>query len=370
MEPLTVQIRRDEDPIESWDDDGDLQCTDDVQFCAASAATSVTNSSFRRSGHRDSISSRRSARSDLDSIPGEDEDYQVFLHENDDVVAKDAISSARNAGIPIPENVPKSALTGGTIKRLGRKERADFIDDWSEEVQFPGPENVLQPRIPPEEAFPESLPRISSAESSPVKTSASPFLESNISPPLRPSPATLDRFRDEEDDSYVCDVPTIKVANHGVSSEKTALPSHSPSQPADREIESFDNDFELPTGDLPLRLGSHKDALETSPPVADDFDLEFSEGSIGVRFGGTPRDRRSNPSSSVSVFSPSVSSCITGESEDDGLDGLVIPEGPLDLEASLRKQQDSSSTPGPDSNDSSGGQEPAEKDDFFSDLES
>jgi hypothetical protein len=35
------------------------------------------------------------------------------------------------------------------------------------------------------------------------------------------------------------------------------------------------------------------------------------------------------PSSSISIASPSVSSCLTAESEDDGLDGIVIPEGPL-----------------------------------------
>ncbi|TQB67959.1 hypothetical protein MPDQ_004296 [Monascus purpureus] len=364
MEALTVQLRRVEETIECWDDDGDLQCTDDVQFCTASTVTSVTNSSIRRSGHRDSISSRRSTRSDLDSIPGDDDDWQVLLHETDEFAAEDAILSARNAGIPIPENVPKSALTGGTIKRLGRKKRADFVDDWSEDVLFPGPEQALQLKIPQEKTFPDSLRHIYSTGTSPVKTSASPFWESNPSVHLNSSLATLDKFRDEEYSSQ--DVPTIKIANYRLL-QKEAPSSNCLAQVARDDIECFDDDFDLPAGDIPLRLGSHKGTRETSTPVTDDFDFEFSEDSTGARFGGTAKDRRSNPSSSVSVLGPSVSSCIAGESEEDCLDGLIIPEEPLDLQASLKKRQDAKSAHV--SEDLPARQEPSEKDDFFTGLE-
>lgn len=370
MEALTVQLRRgDEDTIECWDD-GDLQCADDIQFRSASTATSVTNSSIRRSGHRDSISSRRSARSDLDSIPGGDDDWQVLLHEHDELVTEDTISSARNAGIPIPENIPKSALIGGTIKRLGRrKTKKDFVDDWSEDVEFPGPDKVLELRTPQERTFPDSLRHINSTATSPVKAFAPSFWDEDVSVRLQSALTTLDKYREKENGSCIQGAPTIKVAKYG--SPRDATPSFNP--PSDRlgyDTESFDKDFDLPTDGLPLRLPSRKDALGTSSPTPEDFDIDWSEGSIGVRFGGTTRDRRSNPSSSVCVVSPSASSCLTGESEDDCLDGLVIPEGPLNLEISLKKQQDvKSAHPVDRPRELPTVQHSAEGDDFFSGIE-
>ena len=106
MDSLPHQLRPGTDePIECWDDDDDLQFNGDVQFRTASSAGSITNSSFRPSGHRDSISSRLSARSDLDSNVG-DEDWQVPLYENDEFAKEEAIASAKTAGIPIPTDFP------------------------------------------------------------------------------------------------------------------------------------------------------------------------------------------------------------------------------------------------------------------------
>lgn len=378
MEPFTVQLQQgNEETIECWDDDDDLQCNEDIQFRTASSATSVTNCSIRRSGHRDSISSRRSARSDLDSNAGGDEDWQVQLLENDDVANEEAITSAKKAGIPLPSNVPKSALIGGTIKRLGRKNpRKNSADDWSEDVEFPDSENMLKLKDPKERAFPETLRQINSAinstATSPVKTSASPSWDTDISGCLQSALTRLEIFRDENDITDSQDVPTIKVPKARPSQQTTPVNINPRSDKVENEIENFDGDFELPAGNLPLKLSSRKPNAENSSPFSEDLDLDWSEGSIGVRFGGTARDRRrSNPSSSVSIASPSVSSCLTGESENDGLDGLIIPEEPLDLETSLKKRQDSGSTavqPQPVS-DQNGREPPADADDFFSGIE-
>ncbi|KAE8348282.1 hypothetical protein BDV28DRAFT_99578 [Aspergillus coremiiformis] len=341
MQSLTLQVPRgDGEIIESWDDDGDIECYEDIQLRIASSATSVTNSSIRRSGHRDSISSRRSGRSDLDSNVGGDEDWQVQLLDNEEGVNEEAIASAKNAGIPLPANLPRSALVGGTIKRLGRrKPKHNFIDDWSEDVEFPGPEGVLELKSTQESTFPESLRQLSSTASSPVKTSFSPFWGDDISSHLQSALTNSNSYQVNDSLDDVDDVPTIRAPGYR-SPQRTGLLSDSKLDKQNNDLENFEEDFELPANDLPLQLSCRKVNSRISSPTPDDLDVDWSEGSIGVRFGGTTRDHRSNPSSTVSVVSHSASSCLTAESEDEGLDGLIIPEEPLDLETSLKRRQE------------------------------
>ncbi|KAJ5580913.1 hypothetical protein N7450_007214 [Penicillium hetheringtonii] len=333
MESLGSQIRPEmEETIECWDDDGDLQFNEGIQFRAASSTGSITNSSFRPSGHRDSISSRRSARSDLDSNAG-DEDWQVFLQDNDEFSKEEALASAKHAGIPIPADIPSSALIGGAIKRLNnRKPKRTFVDDWSEDVELPDPDTVLQLRTPQDTSFPESLRQISSAATSPIKTTASSPWHEDISTRLQSAFTGLERYQDEND------IPRSppKKAMGGSNTTSTFKDQE--------EADDFDFDIELPPNNQPLQLSHRKQHTGVSSPTLEEFDLEWSEGSIGVRVGGTTRDGRSAPSSSISIASPSVSSCLTGESEDDGLDGILFPEGPLDFTASLKRRQEMQAT--------------------------
>jgi hypothetical protein len=335
MEAFPKQLRPDPDEtIECWDDDDDLQFNDDIQFRTASSAGSLTNSSFRPSGHRDSISSRRSARSDLDSNAG-DEDWQVPLYDNDEFAKEDAIASARTAGIPIPPDIPKSALIGGTIKRLStRKTKKTFVDDWSEDVELPGPEAILKLQAR-ETVFPDSIRFLSSAATSPVKSTASPSWNPEVSARLQSVLGPFESFGEETDGLEFPDIPTLKAPTPRSPQKITPVNF-------DRETDDdFNQDFELPANHQPLELSlsRQKENFYVSSPTLEDFDLEWSEGSIGIRVGGTARDGRSVPSSSISIASPSVSSCLTVESGDDGLDGIVIPEGPLDFSASLQKRQ-------------------------------
>ncbi|KAL2802897.1 hypothetical protein BJX63DRAFT_91790 [Aspergillus granulosus] len=365
MAPLTLEMRHDsEGAIECWDDDDDLQCYEDIHLRATSSAASVTTSSVRRSGHRDSISSRLSARSDLDSTAGGDEDWQIQLLDDNELVDEEAISSVKNAGIPLPASVPRSALIGGTIKRLGkRKTKREFIDDWSDDLELPSPDVALELKRFPDTSFPETLLQIGSASGSPVK-SASPSSTGDVAHQL--SGYTIsDGFPDNIDTDSTLDVPTVKATGQQ-SSLLPGILGDSMSRKEQISIESFDDDFELPTGGfLQLR---HPSARNSSP-TPEDLDVDWSEGSIGVRFGGTARDHRSNPSSSISVVSPSASSYLTGESDDEGLDGLVIPEGPLDLGARLNKPRNLNPADVahrvPDDKE----KEQSHPDDFFSGLE-
>jgi hypothetical protein len=105
-------------PVESWDDDADF--TGDLY------APSLANTN---------VSSKLSTRSE--SNFGE-EDWSVSIAPNDAKSTFTAITSANQVGIPIPQNVPSSALLGGTIKRLGKtKSRPNVADDWGEDFDIP-----------------------------------------------------------------------------------------------------------------------------------------------------------------------------------------------------------------------------------------
>ncbi|EKV13045.1 Cytokinesis regulator (Byr4), putative [Penicillium digitatum] len=369
MESLPIHLRPGTDePIECWDDDDDLQFSDDVHFRTASSAGSIKNSSFRPSGHRDSISSRRSARSDIDSNAG-DEDWQVPLYDNDEFAKEDAIASAKTAGIPIPPDIPKSALIGGTIKRLStRKTKKTFVDDWSEDVELPGPETQLQLRTPQETMFPDSLRHLSSAATSPVKFTASLSWDEEFSTRLKSTLGPLDTFQDDHNSLESRDIPALKAPTPR-SSKKLNISNAGSGFYTEQEAEDdFNHDFELPANHQSLELSHRKANFYVSSPTLEDFDLEWSEGSIGVRLGGTTRDGCSVPSSSVSIASPSVSSCLTAESEDDGLDGIVIPDGPLDFSTSLQKRQ-TAQAENLKAEESQVDHIPSDADDFFSGLD-
>lgn len=375
MEPLVLKPRQPVDEaIECWDDDGDLQGIDDLQSRNVSSTTVGS-----ASNHRDSISSRMSTRSDRDSAGGADEDWQVLLPTDDEKSTADAINSAMNAGIPIPTNVPSSALLGGTIKRLGgRRLRKVLGDDWGEDIELPAAQDgglklkKIDTKERPEASRQFSAEFPTSPQLAQPQTSMT-FMERMVSATkLRSGNASLDKFRDDEDDDFFGDVPTIKVAKNRI--EKKPINFAPPASKLAKDVENMEDDLELPSDGQPLRLSTRKEMPKTpASQQHDDLDMEWAEGSLGTRFGGTRRDLRSNPSSSISAFSPSASSCLTGESEDEGLEGLVLPEGPLRFDEVLKKRRENP-TPGPLENRVELPTEPAKKarptnDDFFSGIE-
>jgi hypothetical protein len=212
--------------VESWDEDADFQ----GDLFAHSLST-----------RPQSLSSRHSVRSESNAA---DEDWQVLLTPNDESSTTQAITSAKQFGIPIPHNVPQSALLGGTIKRLGKtKPKKNVADDWGDDFDMGGDDNGggLQLKVGPRH-----------------------------------------------------DAPITPSNNNNNNNNNN---------------------------------------------VDDDFDTEWAEGSLGIRFGGTRRELRGR-SSSVSAMSPSLGSCMTVESEDDDLGGLVLPTEPIDFAAKLRQRQE------------------------------
>ncbi|KAK6068371.1 Protein byr4 [Seiridium cupressi] len=336
-----------EDEVENWDDD-DFMIDDDLTFRSASSATTANHHVNRRDSHT-------SFRSDRESLFG-DEDRQVHLAGDDEKSTLDAISAAQHAGIPIPQNVPPSALMGGTIKRLGgRKVKKVIHDDWGDDIELPKNDQALRIKQQDASQFPETLRQVSgSLSSSPVKLMKpaviyrSPKKESI---PIPSAASTLDRFRDNDDDDDVFGdgVATIKASRF----QHKPISLITPPTPRKREEDDdFELDLELPSHGK-LKLSNRRD-IPSTPNLNSHDDFDWGEGSLGTRFGGTRREGFSNRSSNASALSPSISSSITAESEDDAFDGLVLPVGPLDLKERLKHRKQSRSPERP----SSSGQRP------------
>ncbi|SPQ27467.1 ccaa9ddd-3bde-4c7b-ab6a-2088234df3de [Thermothielavioides terrestris] len=330
-----------EDEIENWDDDDFLIDGDDLAF------PSLTNSANISSNRRDSQSSFRS---DFESVHGEEE-KQVHLPGNDEKSTLDAIAAAAKAGIPIPKNVPPSALMGGTIKRLGgRKIKKIIQEDWVDDLEFPDTGQSLQIKTRDGAQFPEVLRQVSNSAqpspSKPPKDASMPVPEEQKDAKSASSSfIDLERFRDaDDDDDFFGDgAETIKVSKKRVPPKPLSLITSSPTprKPVNDE-DDFEKDLELPE-DGRLKLSARRDIPKTPTLTTLLDDLDWAEGSLGTRFGGTRRDAQSTRSSSVSAFSPSISSSITAESEDETFDGLIIPSGPIDFGERLKRRRQSRS---------------------------
>lgn len=317
--------------VENWDDDVDFDNFDDVQLRSASTTTSIV-SQPANPHHRDS-SSRMSMRSD--SNQG-DEHWDVIVDDQSPV--KDALSIAKSKGFTLPANLPRSALEGGTIRKLGGRavKKAISADDWSEDLEFSNTPGQLKLAKLEDRDLSENLRQISAAFHVSPKSPDLPRnpLDSLKSPKSRlaPAPVSFESFQEIGDDDFD-DVPTIRVAKHRSPQKSIVVSSSKPELLP--ELDDFD-DLELPDHGK-LRLAT-KRLTPTTPNTFDDFDVEW-EGSLGTRTAGLVKSGRSNRSSSVSAFSPSVSSAFTAES-DDGLEGLVLPSGPLSFREVLKKREE------------------------------
>ncbi|XXG97640.1 hypothetical protein Hte_003947 [Hypoxylon texense] len=339
---VKMQLASRNSSIEDWGDDDDFMIDND-DFTFRSNSTTANP----QTRHRDSLSSFRS---DRDSLPGNDEKH---LHPGDDEKSTlDAIAAATHAGIPIPTNVPPSALMGGTIKRLGgRKMKKIFQEDYGDDLDLP---SAGQLRLKPQGGmiYPESLTQVTGTTNSSPSKRVSPITQlpiETILPKSFTSPINLDKFRDTDDDDDVFGdgAATIKASKLRPQSRPMSLITPPTPSPRKREDDDFEGDLELPTDGF-LKLTRKMDIPKT-PALSANDDFDWGEGSLGTRFGGTKRDAFSTRSSSVSALSPSLASSITAESEDEIFDGLLLPNGPLDLGDRLkRRKQDPSPERRPD----------------------
>lgn len=358
MEPLRLKTPRPVDnEIENWDDDEDLVIEGDELFFRSSVSTTTGPSSSQPasrppSRRRDSTSSHMSFRSEIDSLGSEEK--QFHLPGDDEASTMDAIAAAEYIGVPLPRNVPSSALIGGTIRRLGgRKIKKIIQEDWEHDLKFPDDNLALNLKPKSNADFPETLRQVSgsSITSSPTRSTTSAASLPQSTPSVRPgtsvlaSALSLEKFKetDDDDDFLGKGDATIKAsrgraAPHPVSYITPPTPQKKPQKEIQDVEDDFEQDLELPS-DGQLRLSIKKEILKT--PSSSTDDLDWGEGSLGTRYGGTRRDGRSSSASNVSNASPSISSSMTAESEDENLDGIVLPCGPFNFRERLQQRKKS-----------------------------
>ncbi|KAI1813637.1 hypothetical protein GGS20DRAFT_586318 [Poronia punctata] len=353
MEQLQLHLkpRKPVEEVEKWDDDEDFLIGDDEDLAFKSQSNTATTLNPTSSRRRNS---RSSFRSDRESLPGEE--HQLHLPDDDEKSTLDAIAAAVDAGIPIPSNVPPSALVGGTIKRLdGRKIKKmmpESEDWWAGDLDLPPPGQALCLKASDGNQFPETLRQVSnSSTSSPAKKPLS--MTAPLSPPRDDkvktlgAPINLEKYRDDDSDNDIfgdgnATIKASKLPVRGRPIPMITPPTPSPSKKEGKGVEDDDLEGLVLPSDGKLKLSSRREIPKT-PSLHTNDDFDWGEGSLGTRYGGTRRDAFSNRSSSVSAMSPSIASSFTAESEDEFFDGLIFPMGPLDLNERLQRRKQSRS---------------------------
>lgn len=320
MATLKLKTRQPAEEIESWDDDGDFLL--DGEDLSRRASSNINNVPMRR---RDSTSSHVSFRSDIESMQGDEQ--QFHIPGDDESSVMDAIAAAQHAGIPLPKNVPTSALMGGTIKRLGGRKLQKIIqDDWENDLELPESSKVFSIKPKENVDFPDTLRQVSagSLSDSPTHLRRSPV--ANMTPTGFVAPTSslaaksatsaltsainLDKFKDTDDDDFfgqgsgtvrAPSIPTVPRGRQHASPVSFITPPTPQKKDNSKATEDdFEDDLELPS-DGKLTLSTRRD-IPTTPSQADD--LDWGEGSLGTRWGGTRRDGRSNRSSSAICTQP------------------------------------------------------------------
>lgn len=332
--------------VENWDMDDDF--ASETRSRIASGFSSIAPSSRT---HRDSTASRLSHRSEAaSSIRGGGEEEVEYQLSDEAEQQSLAVALAARKGIPIPANVPLSALTGGTIKKLGgRRTRKAITDDWAEDIELPATAASLSFRRAPDTRS------ISEAFRSMDLTSDSPDNSGVFATRMATKPQTLSpnnllskyQDNDADDDDVFADFSPRSTRSNAPHFGSGITTSQKNSQFTSCALdEDMEADLEIPTFGGPLKLALRDEFPRTPSVIQDDFD-DWAEGSLGTRGANHHLGTRSARSSSVSALSPSMCSTFTAESEDEGLTGLTLPLGPINLEARLKLRQSLQSNDSP-----------------------
>lgn len=197
------------------------------------------------------------------------------------------------SGIPIPSNVPASALTGGSIRRLGSKKQPQ-ADDWSEEFATPKKQDQ-------QEFFDETVATIKAKQyKSGLARNNSLIKGTFFDPPSQASSPTKRKSR-----------PKIEEEDFSEGFDGNAFGS-------------------LNAGNL------HKFQTQNAPVEEEDIDQIWGEESVGGLTGSSYRE-----SGNTSIFSSSTTSNTESELEgEDFLDGLVLPEETVNFDDLLKKHHE------------------------------
>ncbi|RVD80658.1 uncharacterized protein DFL_008552 [Arthrobotrys flagrans] len=296
--------------VESWDDDDDFKDVGDLRMSKPSS----------RFSDRGSTPSRLSVASDtlhdLAFIDDMEKDF-VLPHSASVISPEDAIRSANKAGIPLPKDIPASALTGGSIRKIGASSKRVVKVDWTEDLE--------------------------------IDTYAPKFLTVKK---IRSSEFPLDAFQTSSEDERSQfhdedDIPTIRA--HKRSPRRSPLIDAfrlpTPEIPSEQELaaklpplaDPFEAIDDLPTDRPVVPNGERKSEIQANLSNFMDSDTdELAEGSLGTRHGGRYRSN-----SIMSTMSPSLASTFTVESEDESFNCIELPQADFDFQHALEEKRKS-----------------------------
>ncbi|KAK9311954.1 hypothetical protein V1522DRAFT_400902 [Lipomyces starkeyi] len=320
--PQRHPLNSPEKPVETWDNDSELDFEGDL----FSKLSTLEN--------QDSCSSLASSRNSRASFSFEDELMEVDT--NDCTDARYRTRKAVNSGIPFARNTSQSAVVGGAISKLeGSPTTTVGFDDWDDDIEFGDDSAMLT---------------IKAATKTVADVSVDIISGNLFKAPTRGS-------------------GTLKQQKHSPRSPRLQFSQKSPTLPTLPEMKppqpdlfesSMEMDFEIPESLKTIEL---KTAIRPRTPGQLDSDIDlWGEESVNSRYASSKRDTVSNRSSMISTFSPASS--VTYESEGEGLLGLEIPEGPLNFQQLLDMRLKSFSPEPPSRNSLD-----VAKEDFFDGLE-
>ncbi|KAF3918811.1 hypothetical protein ABW20_dc0100125 [Dactylellina cionopaga] len=296
--------------IESWDDDDDFTNVGDLHMSKPSS----------RFSDRGSTPSRLSVASDsLHDLAFMDELEKelVLPHPATTISPQDAIRSANKAGIPLPNDVPASALTGGSIRKIGGLASKRVVKvDWGEDLEIdPKTPKFLTVKKIRSSEFPLDAFQTSSEDETSLAVDEDdiPTIRAHKKSPRR-SPL-IDAFR----------LPTPEIPSEQELSVR--LP---PAESFD-DLESFSVGGSPPTNGTTGKRSEHQAILSNF--VDSDTD-ELAEGSLGTRHGGRYRSN-----SILSTMSPSIASTFTVESEDESFHCIELPQADFDFHHALEEKR-------------------------------
>ncbi|KAF3941250.1 hypothetical protein ABW19_dt0208884 [Dactylella cylindrospora] len=291
--------------IESWDDDEDFKDVGELHMAKTSS----------RFSDRGSTPSRLSTASDnLHDLGFLDEmDKEVILPPPTSTISpEDAIRSANKAGIPLPKDIPASALTGGSIRKIGGVgSRRVAKVDWGEDLEIPNNSKFLTVKKPRSSEFPADAFQTSSEDekSQVMDEDDIPTIRFHKKSPRR-SPL-IDAFR----------LPTPEIPSEQELSAKLPPADNSEGDNgATQESVTFSDKIKETQTNLSAFMDSDTDDL--------------AEGSLGTRHAGRYRS-----SSIMSTMSPSLASTFTMESEDESFHCLELPQANFDFQQALEDKK-------------------------------
>lgn len=332
LQPVRHPLNNLDNEVESWDNDSELEFQGDEDLFGKLSRIENNSVNLRSTAS----SSRSSSGHLLESLSFEDQLEQLDLNDKDEVPSFDEFDNFSDFG----DNEEEEEVGGKSTIKLTPAAAAGLLGT----MQRTEPHSLSSPKYASLSASKQKILEW-------VEDSEEAELEPDDFDTLKPRQVTNKKLKQDGD---IISGSLFRASSDATSNGSPKITRMSPRNSAKQmppvlstvtesrqkaplvdafEKDEFESDFDLPDNlnKIELKLPSRS----RTPANLGDSDAEggWGEESTSTRFTGSKFTDSSNRSSMISTFSPSSS--VTYESEDEGLMGLQIPNGPLNLQQLL-----------------------------------